>query len=446
MSRPCRVAGIGITVIVAWASGASAGHASNPFRKGPYLQHVRQRGITIQWQAESPLPATVSLPDATPPRTVTLEPAEIGAVTIDGLKPGHRYRYVVTIAGHRATGELTTAPMAGAPFSFVVFGDSRANAVTHRAVVERIRAEVPDFVLETGDMVDDGLSERSWQQFFDVEHDLMRDTVVFPAIGNHDRQGPHRSVDNFRRYFSVPDSAPDGERYYSFSYGNSRFIVLDSNVYSFALTDQTAWLGSELAAARVDSTVEHVFVVMHHPPFSVSLHGGNEALRQVWTPLFARYRVDAVFSGHDHVYSRASHDGVRYFVSGGAGASLYPRARRPSSIDREATRYFERVNHYLRVYVVGGFVEVTAVRVDGSVIETMSWGTRPHGQSTRAALVADMAALARGHRESTGEAVTGEDPAVIDVPAGGERFGWLLPGALLAIVAASLVLVWSLRR
>ena len=91
--------------------------------------------------------------------------------------------------------------------------------------------------------------------------------------------------------------------------------MLDSNEYSFALTDQTAWLERELIAARQDPAIRHIFVVMHHPPFSISLHGGNRDLRERWTPLFEKYQVTAVFSGHDHVYERAEHNGLRYFVS-----------------------------------------------------------------------------------------------------------------------------------
>lgn len=439
--RPLATWAAGLALVM---SAATSQASSDPFKKGPYLQNVSQTGVTILWEAESPLPATVTLPGTTPPRVIEAEPAEIQEITIDGLEPGRRYRYVVNVAGHEVEGELATAPRAGAPFSFIVYGDSRSNASAHRAVAERIRSEVPDFLLGTGDMVNDGLSEHDWQRFFDIERELLRENVLFPALGNHDRQGPHRSAQNYRKYFSVPDTGPDDERYYSFSYGNARFLILDSNVYSFALTDQTAWINSELAAARVDPVVDHVFVVMHHPPFSVSLHGGHEALREVWTPLFERYRVDAVFSGHDHVYSRAEHNGVRYFVSGGSGAPLYPRSRRASKIDQRATKFFERVNHYLRIYVVGEFVEVTAVRMDGSVIETVSWGALPQDESSRANLVADMVALAGMRGKGTSKVAM--EPASIAVPAGGERFGWLGPAALVAVVCAGGVLVWSLRR
>jgi hypothetical protein len=80
-----------------------------------------------------------------------------------------------------------------------------------------------------------------------------------------------------------------------------------------------------------------------------------------------------VFSGHDHVYSRAENNDVHYFVSGGGGAPLYPRRPRSNPIDVAAVKKFERVLHYLRVTVTGNRLDVTAVRADGTIIETTTW-------------------------------------------------------------------------
>lgn len=298
-------------------------------------------------------------------------------IRIEGLRPGQRYHYIVEAGGERQGGEFATAPSYPEPFAFVVYGDSRGNAHAHRTVIERVRREVPDFVLGTGDLVDTGENEKDWQLFFTVEKDLLRETVYYPSVGNHDRQGRARTADNFRKYFSLPADSPSPERYYAFTYSNTRVLVLDSNAYSFALTDQTAWIERELAQAVADPQRKHTFVVMHHPPFSCSAHGGQPELREMWTPLFEKYDVDAVFSGHDHVYERSELNGVRYFVTGGAGAPLYPRDPRPNKQDSDALVYFERTFNYLRVQVAGDFVEVTALRDDGTVIEGLSWGRMP---------------------------------------------------------------------
>ncbi|HEX3764395.1 MAG TPA: metallophosphoesterase [Kofleriaceae bacterium] len=433
---------------------AAVAHADPPrMVKGPYLQDLAPTSITIMWQLDQAAPARVSVDGPGGPRGLELGAARIGEATIDRLTPSSRYRYRVDAAGRSWTGEFATAPVVGAdvPFSFIVVGDTRSGVDAHRRVIERIAQEVPDFVLGTGDMVDDGYRQDQWQQFFDIESPMLRDNVYFPAIGNHDRQGRGRTADSYRAYFSVPDNGD--ARFYGFSYAAARFLVLDSNEYSFALSDQTAWLERELIAARQDPTVRHVFVVMHHPPFSISLHGGSRDLRERWTPLFEKYQVSAVFSGHDHVYERAEHNGIHYFVSGGGGAPLYPRRPRPSAVDLEAVKQFERTFHFLRVTVTGGRVEVTGVRSDGTVIETTAWtvGVDAPPVPELAARPAPVGMAAVGAAEAVRAPAPAPAPAPADDAAspadpGAGSLVWIGLGGVGLLLAAAVVVVLTLRR
>ncbi|MEJ7602423.1 MAG: metallophosphoesterase [Kofleriaceae bacterium] len=407
--------------------------------KGPYLQDLAPTSITVMWQLESAAAATLTVEGPGGKRTIAVESARIAEARVDDLQPSSRYRYRVEVGKTHWDGEVATAPEVGkpVPFSFIVVGDSRGGVESHRRVVERMSQEVPDFVLGTGDMVDDGSRQDQWQQFFDVENPLFRNNVYFPAVGNHDRQGRGRTADTYRAYFSVPENGHETERYYAFTYATARFVILDSNIYRFALTDQTSWLDRELAAARSDPSIHHIFVVMHHPPFSVSLHGGARDLRERWTPLFEQYQVSAVFSGHDHVYTRAEHEGVRYFISGGGGAPLYPLRPRSNPIDLAAVKKFERVFHYLRVNITSGRIEVTGVRADGTTIETTAWHEGPPAAPAPAA--------------PTARATGGPAPAVANrrrtapAPDGGSLTWFGFAGVGLLLVAA-LVVVKTLRR
>ena len=415
--------------------------------KGPYLQDLAPTSITVMWHLDRAAPARIVVEGPGGERAIDVAAARIGEVTVDRLVPSSRYRYRVEAGGQRWTGEFATAPEIGVdvPFSFIVMGDTRNGFDAHRRVVERMAQEVPDFVLGTGDMVDDGYRQDQWQQFFDVESQVLRDNVYYPAVGNHDRQGRGRTADSYRAFFSVPDNGGDTERYYAFSYAAARFLVLDSNEYSFALTDQTAWLERELIAARQDPAVRHVFVVMHHPPFSISLHGGTRDLRERWTPLFENYQVSAVFSGHDHVYERAEHNGLRYFVSGGGGAPLYPRRPRPNPVDLEAVKKFERAYHFLRVTVTGNRVEVTAIRTDGTVIETTAWteGTPPPAPPPPPA-PHDPAIAATG---ANAAAMTPAEPPADHPPEpGAGSLVWIGLGCVGLMLAAAVTVVRTLRR
>jgi 3',5'-cyclic AMP phosphodiesterase CpdA len=433
------VAGLAVSAHTARIA-ASEGNAPRML-KGPYLQDLAPTSITVMWQLDDPRPAKLTVNGPGGERTMDIGAAKIAEATIENLKPESRYRYKVEVAGKAWEGEFATAPPTGkdVPFTFIVVGDSRFYAEQHRRVVERMSQEVPDFVLGTGDMVDEGAREDQWQTYFDVENKFLRDNVYFPAVGNHDRQGRGRTADTYRAYFSVPQNGNETERYYAFTYASTRIIVLDSNIYSFALTDQTAWLERELIAARQDPAIRHIFAVMHHPPFSISLHGGNKELRERWTPLFSKYQVSAVFSGHDHVYSRAESDGIRYFVSGGGGAPLYPRKPKSAAIDIEAVKKFERVLHYLRVNVSSNRVEISAIRADGTTIETTTWTEGP-----APAAPAPVVSKAAGAGEQAPAPATIAPP--ID-PADSDGTGlWLPLAGMGLLLGATVVVVRTLRK
>lgn len=440
--RTVRVA-TACVLAVALCGVAQAGpQAESRMLKGPYLQDLAPTSITVMWQHEPSAAAKLIVLGPDGERAQDVAADRIVEARIADLRPATRYRYRVEIGAETWHGEFATAPEVGTevPFSFIVIGDTRYSVDAHRRVVERVANEVPDFVLGTGDMVDEGHRQEQWQQFFEIESQLLRDNVYFPALGNHDRQGRGRTADSYRSYFSVPENGGETERYYAFSYATSRFLVLDSNEYSFALTDQTSWIERELIAARQDPEIRHIFVVMHHPPFSVSLHGGNRDLRERWTPLFERYQVSAVFSGHDHVYSRAEANGIRYFISGGGGAPLYPRRPRSHPIDLEAVKKFERVFHYLRVTITGNRVEVTGIRADGTTIETTSWTEGPAPAVAPPAVAPDLAAI--------GASATARPapPARPGDSAPNPSFVWVGFAGVGLLLAAAVLVVRTLRR
>src|SRR5262249_58732157 len=59
----------------------------------------------------------------------------------------------------------------------------------------------------------------------------------------------------------------------------------------------------------------------HHPPYSsANRHGSDPETRTALEPLFLKFGVNVVFSGHDHVYERIKpQKGITYFVTGAGG-------------------------------------------------------------------------------------------------------------------------------
>jgi hypothetical protein len=85
---------------------------------------------------------------------------------------------------------------------------------------------------------------------------------------------------------------------YSFTWGDAHVTVIDSNRYvNWADASMLRWLEADLAGA---SQSRWRFVLMHHPPFNLSRHHRGDQWSRYFAPLFERYGVTAVFSGHVH--------------------------------------------------------------------------------------------------------------------------------------------------
>lgn len=354
----------------------------------PYLQNLRKDGVTIMWESGAPLPGRVLvggepedlLRPESPPRDVRVieSPASlIHEVTVDGLEEDRTYHYRVVsngVAGE--TGRFRTAHEKPEPFEFAVYGDSQemfgwAEYLVrnrHGDVCKSILRDSPGarFVVHVGDMTFLGNEYDRWgREFFGRAGDLMRDTVVWPVIGNHE-MGAHWYFD----YFSVPNT---DERYYAFDYGNSRFIVLAVEGYAAGHTygppertpmdpgtPQYEWLERTLAGSA-DKTWRFVF--FHHPALSTGIEGNFRPATRVFGPLFEKYGVDAAFSGHDHDFEFSVRDGMVHVVTGGGGGPVSPL--RPNRKENPHARYFKGVWHHCRVRVDGAKLKVRAVDLRG---------------------------------------------------------------------------------
>ena len=242
-------------------------------------------------------------------------------------------------------------------FSFVVLGDNRSGDDIYRKLVAMIMERKPDFVVNTGDMITTPGNKRDWAKFWELSKPIT--VPYFLTVGNHDA------------YFKMPHSEktykeqvdlPGNELYYSFTAGNSLFIVLDSFIddqEKRIMGEQLQWLATVLA----NSTRKHKFVFLHHPLYTDlgKGHHAHDSLdkypesRDMLDALFAEFKVDAVFSGHEHYYERRTVDGIFYIITGGGGAPIY---------DKEEYGGF---NHFVLVTVDGDKMSAEVVDINGKV-------------------------------------------------------------------------------
>src|SRR5258705_3498717 len=89
----------------------------------------------------------------------------------------------------------------------------------------------------------------------------------------------------------------NGERYHTSKPADGvRFFALDS---TYMDEKQLKWFEEQLVA----SGSEWKIAFFHHPPYSSGeTHGSDETLRTQLEPLFVKYGVKVVLTGHQHIY------------------------------------------------------------------------------------------------------------------------------------------------
>ncbi len=316
---------------------------------GPMAVNVTSKSATISWVVQT---GEVKVGEQSIPVLRS------DSISITGLKPGSTVPY--TLPGG-IEGSFKTAPAGPTAFQSVIFGDTRTRHELHQKIAGAIDALSPDFVVHTGDLVTDGMDTQQWPRFFEIEKNLLRKAAFFPVLGNHERNSR-----SFYQFFDVKTS------YYSFDWGAVHFTLLNSDLGNVAMSakaredfwaEQTRWLEDDLKKAE---KAEFRIVVMHHPPFTAVKRRQNDSpWAKSLTPMFERYKVAAVFSGHDHNYQHHLRDGVHYIVTGGGGAPLYP-------VDgpiENLTLKVESIEHYVRLFVTPGAARVEAIALDGRILE-----------------------------------------------------------------------------
>ncbi len=367
-----------LLLVIGVALGLSQGHAQTPLvlSRYPYIQSPTTSSVVIAWDTNRAATSRVDY-GLTPDFGLWVAsdvPATRHALTLTGLSAGTRYWYRVEGDGATLMGGESFRSAKGpdaANVSFAVLGDSGSGSPDQVAVAQQMLKHAPDFVLHTGDVVyDRGEAENYGPRFFDIYRDILKSTAFFPSLGNHDY-----GTDNGQPYldaFYLPANNPDGtERYYSFDYGDARFIALDVETDYAPGSPQYTWLEQQLR----DRQALWTFVFFHKPPYTSSSHKNDADLppiRQHLSPLFERYGVDVVFNGHDHDYERTvpirdfypDGKGVAYVVSGGGGARLYEAGQ--SSF----TAYSESAFHAVFVAIDGPVLSLQAIRADGTLMDS----------------------------------------------------------------------------
>lgn len=206
----------------------------------------------------------------------------------------------------------TALPNKEGSLKFAVIGDFGTGSREQYQVADqmaKLRARFPfELVLTVGDNIYGGNKPEDFVRKFETPYKPLLDAGVkfYASLGNHDSQ----------QQSAYAPFNMDGKTYYSFKapHQDVRFFALES---SYLEPQQIAWLERELQ----NSTEAWKIPYFHHPLYSSGgRHGSDATRRRVLEPLFIKYGVSMVLSGHDHVYERIKpQHGIVYFVIGSSG-------------------------------------------------------------------------------------------------------------------------------
>jgi predicted phosphodiesterase len=320
-------------------------------------------------------------------------------VTVKGLADSTDYVYRVG-DGKAWSDPFTVSTRSQASFGFLAMGDPQlgsratgpktleADTQGWQDTVRKATSAFPgsSFLICLGDEVNDYSSlasqDAEYQAYFSPVQ--MLSLPVATVVGNHDfamgeYYGFHYNQPNLSARYGI-SYGNDGD--YWFVYGNTLFMMLNSNTEGVATHD----LFIRDTVAR-NAGAKWRVVCFHHSLYSEADHFADPDIldrRSTYAPVFERYKIDVVLMGHDHAYTRtlplskgkpaagidpkadtvSDPAGIVYFtLDSGSGSKFYDWTNAaPEAFS--AARWQGKVPSFSYVSVDGGKLTVATFRAD----------------------------------------------------------------------------------
>ena len=115
-----------------------------------------------------------------------------------------------------------------------------------------------------------------------------------------------------------------------------------------------------------------VIVVMHDSPYSyVPRHYSNLLAREILAPLFEKYKVDLVLSGHNHVYERTKKiNGITYVTLPCFGSNKPSKSEENKDPNSEIQVYDK--DGYALINVSKNEIKVKVEDIKGEIIDSFT--------------------------------------------------------------------------
>ncbi|MGJ8641718.1 MAG: metallophosphoesterase [Opitutaceae bacterium] len=409
--------------------------SKNDILRGPYLQNASQSGISILWRTQKPARGHIQFKKQGSKESHNLKEGISTTehrIRLEGLETGTTYEYKIVSTDDTPAAsahEFRTLPAAheAVPTRIWILGDSgtgnRNARDVYKAYQDFTKDRPADLWLMLGDNAySDGTDQQFQNAVFNMYTPILHNTCLWPAVGNHETTWANKDknpltnnqADPYLAIFEMPTRGEGGgvpsgnELYYSFDYGRTHFICLDSQVSSRSKDGAMyRWLEADLATAT-DANYDWVIAYWHHPPYTHGTHNSDKEkqhieMRENFLPLLEAHGVDLTFGGHSHTYERSllmqghygmspSYDPAEHALDTGDGNPDSDGAYRQSQHDGRGTIHtvagssgksgafraphlpFMLVNHSLLASVIvdvdGRSIHVTTLSHKGEVLDS----------------------------------------------------------------------------
>lgn len=300
----------------------------------PYLQNPTNKGITVSWLTNKKVHSWVEYgthPDSLNKKAERLIDGQsfcyntIHHVRLKELDPDKIYYYRVGSreitqyeAYKKVFGETAYSNVyaykpvdeKSESFNAIVFNDLHKNESTLDRLSEHIDLEKVNMIFFNGDCIDDPKDEDSVLKFMNYAHKRLNASSI-PVVyirGNHE----------IRNAYSIQlrdliDYIGGNTSYGAFTFGNTRFVMLDCgedkpdnhwvyyNLNSFEQfrKDQAVFLRNEIKS-KEHKKAEHR-VLLHHIP----IYGFRDdylPCRELWSATLSKSKFDIALNAHTHEY------------------------------------------------------------------------------------------------------------------------------------------------
>jgi hypothetical protein len=282
-------------------------------------------------------------------------------LTVVGCRNGSAIPGAAVVEAQQSPAAAPTVPLPNrdGSFKFGVLGDFGTGERVQYQLAEQMAALHKkfkyDFVMLVGDNLYGSERPQDFQKKFEVPYKPLLDAGVkfYASLGNHDARE--------QRYYKPFNM--EGQLYYTFNpKPDIRFFALES---TYPVPEQIQWLEKELKA----STSDWKIAFFHHPLYSSGdRHGSDIRLRDVLEPLFLKYNVSVVLTGHDHFYERVKpQKGITYFVVGSGGQL------RAGNIDRQSgltDKGFDTDLAFMAAEIAGDQMYFNVISRGGQIVDS----------------------------------------------------------------------------